>query len=67
MTQMPAYKQLRRSRSNRMLAGVCGGVASYFGIDPVEVRVAAVVLAFISGGMAALAYLVAWLIMPEEQ
>lgn len=66
MTQMPLYKKLQRSRSDRMLAGVCGGVANYFAVDPVLVRVAFVLLAFISGGAAVLAYLVAWVVMPEE-
>ncbi len=63
---MPLYKKLQRSRTDRMLAGVCGGVATYFAVDPVLVRVAFVLLAFISGGMAVLAYLVAWVVMPEE-
>jgi phage shock protein C len=66
MTQMPVYKQLRRSRSDKMVAGICGGVARYFSIDPVAARVAFVVLAFITGGVAVLAYLVAWLVMPDE-
>jgi phage shock protein C len=66
MTQMPLYKQLRRSRTDRMLAGVCGGVARYFAVDPVAVRVAFVVLAIISGGLALIAYLAAWIVMPEE-
>jgi phage shock protein C len=66
MTQMPLYKQLRRSRSDRMLAGVCGGIARYFAVDPVLVRVAFVLIAFLSGGTALLAYLIAWGVMPEE-
>jgi phage shock protein PspC (stress-responsive transcriptional regulator) len=49
-----------------MVAGICGGVARYFSVDPVAVRVAFVVLAFITGGAAVLAYLVAWLVMPED-
>ncbi len=66
MTQMPLYKKLQRSRTNRMLSGVCGGVATYLGVDPVLVRVAFVLLTIVTGGAAALAYLVAWVIMPEE-
>ena len=65
MTQ-PAYKQLRRSRSDRMIGGVCGGIARYFGVDPVAVRVGYAVLAFISGGLAVLAYPALWMVMPEE-
>lgn len=63
---MPVYKQLRRSRTEKMVAGVCGGIARYFNVDPVLARVAFVVLAFISGGLAVLAYFVAWGVMPEE-
>jgi len=46
-----------------MLGGVCGGVAEYFGIDPTLIRLGWVLLAF-HGGI--VAYLVAWLIIPEE-
>jgi phage shock protein C len=60
------YRQLRRSRSDRMLAGVCAGIADYLRIDPVVVRVGFVVLAFITWGVAILAYLAAWIVMPEQ-
>lgn len=62
----PTYRQLRRSRSDRMLAGVCGGAASYLKVDPTLIRVGFAVLAIVTWGVAVLAYLVAWLIMPEE-
>lgn len=65
MTQ-PTYKQLRRSRSNRMLGGVCGGIAQYFGVDPVAVRVAYAIVAVITGGGALIAYPILWIVMPEE-
>jgi phage shock protein PspC (stress-responsive transcriptional regulator) len=55
-----------RSSSQRMLSGVCGGIAEYFGIDVNLVRVAAVVGAFVSLGTVALIYLAAWMIMPSE-
>ncbi|MEY2532324.1 MAG: hypothetical protein QOF29_234, partial [bacterium] len=61
----PAPRRLYRSRDERMLAGVCGGLAKYFGIDPVIVRVAAVALVF-AGGAGLLAYLAAWLLVPDE-
>lgn len=61
----PTYRQLRRSRSDRMLTGVCGGVASYLKVDPTLVRVGFAVLVIVTGGVALLAYLVAWLLMPE--
>jgi phage shock protein PspC (stress-responsive transcriptional regulator) len=58
-------RRLYRSREERMIAGVCGGLARYFGIDPVIVRVAAVALVF-AGGAGLLAYLAAWLLVPDE-
>jgi phage shock protein C len=60
------YKQLRRSRSDRVLGGVCAGIARYLGVDPVAVRVGYAVVAFVSGGLAVLAYPVLWILMPEE-
>jgi phage shock protein C len=60
------YKQLRRSRTDRMLGGVCGGFARYLGIDPVAMRVIYVLAAFLSGGALILGYLLFWVIMPEE-
>jgi phage shock protein PspC (stress-responsive transcriptional regulator) len=58
-------RRLYKSRDERMIAGVCGGIAEYFGIDPVIVRVIAVALVF-AGGAGLLAYLAAWLLVPEE-
>jgi phage shock protein C len=60
------YKQLRRSRSDRMLGGVCAGIARYLGVDPVAVRVGYAIVALVSGGLAVLAYPVLWILMPEE-
>ena len=54
-----------RSRDDRVIAGVCGGLGRYLGIDPVLLRLGAVFLA-IAGGTGVLAYLIAWLIIPEE-
>jgi phage shock protein C len=56
--------RLYRSRKERMIAGICGGVAEYFGIDPVIVRIVALVLLF--GGPGLPVYLILWLIVPEE-
>lgn len=53
---------LRRGKS-RMLAGVCSGLAEYFQIDPIFIRVAFVILAFIQG-LGILLYLVLWVLMP---
>lgn len=57
-------KQLALSGNNRIIAGVCGGIAEYFGIDPTFVRVVAVVL-FFAGGFGILPYLICWLLMPR--
>ncbi len=54
-----------RSRRDRVIAGVCGGLAEYLGLDPTLVRVATVVIALLPGP-AVLAYLIAWLVIPEE-
>jgi phage shock protein C len=56
-------KKLYRSRKDRMLAGICGGLADYFGIDATWVRLL-FVLFFLVGGSALLVYLIMWLIVP---
>ncbi|OLE26661.1 MAG: hypothetical protein AUG44_12345 [Actinobacteria bacterium 13_1_20CM_3_71_11] len=61
-----SYKQLRRSRTDKVVAGVCGGFARYLGLDPVVVRVLYVIATFLTGGALLLGYLVIWLVMPEE-
>ncbi len=58
-------KRLYRSRKERMIAGVCGGIAEYFNIDPTLVRLAWIVLGFPSGS-ALIGYLIAWIIVPEQ-
>jgi phage shock protein C len=58
-------KKLYRSRHNRMIGGVCGGIAEYFNIDPVIVRVVAVAF-FFTGGSALLAYIVGLIVIPNE-
>ncbi|OOG56939.1 PspC domain-containing protein [Rhodanobacter sp. C03] len=57
-------KRLYRSRNDRKLAGVCGGIAEYYGWDPTLVRVAWVMLTLL-GGSGILIYLIMWLVMPE--
>jgi phage shock protein C len=57
---------LRRSRTNRMIAGVCGGLEEFFGLDAFWFRLA-FVLAMIPGGIPGIAvYLLLWLIIPSE-
>lgn len=58
-------RRLVRSRSNRMIAGVCGGMADYFRIDAALIRLGFVVLLF-CGGAGIPIYLIAWLIIPLE-
>ena len=58
-------KKLYRSRDNRKVGGVCGGIAEYFGFDPTLVRLAAVIFIFVWGS-GLLAYVVAWAIIPER-
>lgn len=58
-------KRLERKLKGRWVAGVCAGVADYFGIDPVIVRVGFVVGSII-WGLGVLAYLAAWVLVPEE-
>jgi phage shock protein C len=61
-----APRLLRRSREDRVIAGVCGGLGRYLGIDPVLLRIAFVVLALVGGG-GVLLYLVSWILIPEER
>ncbi|MEF9865391.1 MAG: PspC domain-containing protein [Oscillospiraceae bacterium] len=57
-------KRLYKARGHRMLCGVCGGVAEYFGIDPTLIRLAFVLLCF-GAGSGLVAYIVAAIIIPE--
>ncbi len=59
-------QRLRRSKKERILAGVCGGVAEYFSIDPVLVRLLWAAFALLEGA-GILLYIVAWIIMPEGE
>jgi phage shock protein C len=61
----PEEHVLRKSRDDRVLAGVCGGLARYFGIDSTLVRLAFVLLT-VAGGGGILVYLVALVLMPDE-
>jgi phage shock protein C len=59
---MDSYKRLYRSRKNKVIAGVCGGVGEYFKIDPVIIRILAVIIP----GFSWVAYLILAIIIPEE-
>jgi phage shock protein C len=60
----PAFR-LRRSRTDRMLAGVCGGLAESLNVDPALMRVGMVALTVIGAGVPVVVYAAVWLIAPE--
>lgn len=58
-------KKLYRSKKDQIIGGVCGGIAEYFGIDATLVRLAFVLFALIEGA-GIIAYIIAWIIVPER-
>ncbi|HTY37181.1 MAG TPA: PspC domain-containing protein [Bacteroidota bacterium] len=58
-------RHLYRSRAQKVIGGVAGGIGEYLDIDPVLVRILFVV-AFFAGGVGVLAYIIAWIIIPEQ-
>jgi phage shock protein PspC (stress-responsive transcriptional regulator) len=58
-------KKFYRSRTNRMIAGICGGMAEHLDVDPSLVRLIAVALV-LAGGLSIWVYLIAWIIVPEQ-
>ena len=58
-------KKLFRSRTDRKVAGVCGGISEYLEVDPTLIRLFWLIAIFCMGG-ALLAYLIAWIIIPGE-
>ena len=63
---MTIQKKITRSRSDRMISGVCGGLARYFSLDSVLVRGIFVVIGLMSMGIAAILYVAAIWLIPEE-
>lgn len=63
---MEEPKRLYRSRTDRHLGGVCGGLAEYFKLDPTIIRLIFVLGFFLTGSATFWIYLVLWLIIPEE-
>ena len=59
------YKQLTRSTTNRMVAGVCAGLGDYLNIDPTVVRLLFILGFFVSGGSILIAYLIMAVVVPE--
>lgn len=58
-------RKVHRSRTDRKLAGVCGGLAEYFGIDATILRIVLVAATLFGFGSGALLYLICWLVIPE--
>ena len=58
-------KRLYRSKTNSMIAGVCGGLGEYFDIDPTFIRLLWV-LFILAGGSGILAYIIAWIVIPQQ-
>ena len=58
--------KLRRSRTDRMVAGVCGGIAQMFNMDAALVRILLVAATLLGFGTGAVLYLIAWAIVPEQ-
>jgi phage shock protein C len=58
-------KKLRRARTDKKIAGVCGGFANYFDLDVTLVRIVWLMLAFL-WGWGIIGYIIAWIVMPQE-
>lgn len=65
-THQRDFKSLRRSRTDRVLAGVCGGLAEHFGIDTAVLRLATILL-ILFGGLSLWVYVILWIIIPEQK
>lgn len=59
-------RRFRRSRDNRMIAGVCGGAAAHFDVDATLVRIILVAATLLGFGTGVLVYLACWLLVPQE-
>ncbi|MBO4837369.1 MAG: PspC domain-containing protein [Clostridia bacterium] len=59
-------KKITRSRNNRMIAGVCGGIGEYFNVDPTLIRLGFVALSFLAGG-GLMVYIIAAVIIPSGE
>ncbi len=58
-------KKLHRSRKDRMIAGICGGLGEMFSIDPTLIRLIAALIGLFTVGTAILVYVLGWIIIPE--
>jgi phage shock protein C len=62
----PPYRPLVRLRNDRWIAGICSGLARYWGLDPALVRILFVALAICPVLPAIIPYIVCWIVMPQE-
>jgi phage shock protein C len=63
---MVKTKRLYRSKKDRVIGGVCGGIGEYFNIDPIIVRLICILL-LLASGAGLVAYIIAWIIIPEKK
>lgn len=63
----PPRSPLRRSRTHKVIAGVCGGFAEYFELDISLVRVIWLLVAILGGGAGVIAYLICWIVIPLQE
>lgn len=66
MAETQAPRRFYRTAKDKKIAGVCGGVAKYLGMDPTLVRVLWILLTIVSFGVGLLAYVIFWAAAPEE-
>lgn len=66
MSSKKEIRKLYRSKKNRKIAGVCGGIAEYLNADPTIVRLIWVLATVLSIGVGIIGYLLAWIIIPEK-
>jgi phage shock protein PspC (stress-responsive transcriptional regulator) len=62
-----SMKRLYRSKNERMLGGVCAGLGEHFDIDPTVIRLVWAVITVLSIGTGVLVYIIAWILIPEEE
>lgn len=65
--ETPPVRRLHRSTTNKVVAGVCGGLGEYFGVDPVWFRIAFVALALAGWGGGLVLYIIGWIALPEHE
>ena len=60
-------KKLYRSRKDKMIAGICGGIGEIYSLDPTMIRLVYALITIFSAGTAILVYILGWIIIPEEK